>query len=71
MVNRCLPWQIGFMKRILLALCTLSLLTATGCIFPGGRYHDDRGRDHWQGPGHDDHPGGMDHGDHPGDHDHD
>ncbi|HTB83512.1 MAG TPA: hypothetical protein VK742_07660 [Candidatus Sulfotelmatobacter sp.] len=53
------------MRIILLAICTLALLTATGCFFPGGRDHDDHG--HWQG--HDNHDG-VDHSEHPGDQDH-
>ena len=47
--------------RLFLFLVCLTLLTATGCIFWGGR---DGGR------GHDEHSGGVDHGEHPGDHDH-
>ena len=55
------------MRIILLAICTLTLLAATGCFFPGGRDHDDHDRGNWQS--HDNHDV-IDHGEHPGDHDH-
>ena len=58
------------MKKILLFICVLTLLSTTGCImFPG---HGDRS-DNQGGPGfaqHDDHSAGVDHGEHPGDEDH-
>jgi hypothetical protein len=65
MANRRGCGKIDPMRIILLAICTLTLLAATGCFFPGGRDHDDHG--HWQGH---DNRDGVDHGEHPGDHDH-
>ena len=44
--------------RLFLLLVCLTLLTATGCIFWGGRDGDRR---------HDEHSAGVDHGEHPGD----
>jgi len=67
MANRCGYGRINSMRIILLAICTLALLTATGCFFPGGRDHDDHDRDHWQNH---DNRDGVDHSEHPGDMDH-
>jgi hypothetical protein len=55
------------MKIILYLIAVISLLSTTGCIFPGG-WGDDRGRG---GGGHDDHGdhGGDHHDDQGGDHD--
>jgi hypothetical protein len=54
------------MRIILFAFCTLILLSATGCFFPGGRDHE---HDRSRYLNDNDHPG-VDHGEHPGDLDH-
>ena len=58
------------MKIILLAVCAVTLLASTGCIFRGGRDRADV-RDHRQYGDRGEHSTGVDHGERPGDRDHD
>lgn len=58
------------MKTILLAVCAVTLLASTGCIFRGGRDHADvREQRHYGNQ--DEHRSGVDHLERPGDRDHD
>ncbi len=69
MAKRCGYGRIDAMRTILLAVCGLTLLAATGCFFPGERYQDDHRNDRSQYQNRNDHPG-VDHSEHPGDEDH-
>ena len=68
-IERKIPGRVPHMRYILFILAVIPFLSATGCIFAGGRDHSND-RNHPGNGGNDERPSSVNHAEYPGDMDH-